>query len=73
MRLTWHCGTSPGKAAGLPVCELLGGSVRDRIPVYATGLYYTEDDFPDALTEEALGYAQAGFTGDENENWRQAS
>ena len=52
-----------GKAAGLPVCELLGGSVRDRIPVYATGLYYTEDDFPDALTEEALGYAQAGFTG----------
>ena len=52
-----------GKAAGLPVCELLGGSVRDRIPVYATGLYYTEDDFPDALTEEALGYVQAGFTG----------
>ena len=52
-----------GKAAGLPVCELLGGGVRDRIPVYATGLYYTEDDFPAALTEEALGYAQAGFTG----------
>lgn len=52
-----------GKAAGRPVCELLGGSVRDRIPVYATGLYYTEDDFPNALTEEALGYAAAGFTG----------
>jgi len=52
-----------GKAAGLPVCELLGGRVRDHIPVYATGLYYTEDDFPDPLTEEAVGYVRAGFTG----------
>lgn len=52
-----------GKAAGRPVCELLGGPVRDRLTVYATGLYYREDDFPAKLTAEALGYAEAGFPG----------
>lgn len=52
-----------GKAAGKPVSEMLGGGSRDRIPVYATGLYYLKDDFPDKLTAEAVGYAEAGFTG----------
>ena len=52
-----------GKVAGKPVSEMLGGGSRDRIPVYATGLYYLKDDFPDKLTAEAVGYAEAGFTG----------
>ncbi|MCH8223317.1 MAG: mandelate racemase/muconate lactonizing enzyme family protein [Chloroflexi bacterium] len=57
------CWDIAGKAAGKPVSELLGGGVRDRIPVYATGLYYLEDDFPEKLSEEALGYKAAGFKG----------
>lgn len=52
-----------GKLAGKPVFELLGGRVRDRVAVYATGLYYREDDFPGKLLDEAAGYAEAGFTG----------
>lgn len=52
-----------GKVAGKPVSEMLGGGSRERIPVYATGLYYLENDFPDKLTAEAVGYAEAGFTG----------
>ncbi len=52
-----------GKALGRPVCELLGGRVRDRVAVYATGLYYTQDEFPDRLLDEARGYVAQGFTG----------
>ena len=52
-----------GKASGLPIHELLGGRVRDRIAVYATGLYYTEGEFPDRLLNEARGYVDAGYTG----------
>ena len=52
-----------GKATGLPVCDLLGGRVRDRVAVYATGLYYTEGEFPTRLLEEATGYVEMGFTG----------
>jgi D-galactarolactone cycloisomerase len=52
-----------GKAAGLPVCEMLGGRVRDRIAVYATGLYYTEGEFPDRLLDEARMYVEMGFGG----------
>ena len=52
-----------GKATGRPVCELLGGKVRDRVAVYATGLYYTEGEFPDRLLDEARAYAAQGFTG----------
>lgn len=52
-----------GKAAGLPVNELLGGRVRDRIAVYATGLYYTEGEFPDRLLDEARMYVELGFQG----------
>ena len=29
---TWRCGTSPGKAAGVPLYRLLGGKRRDRAP-----------------------------------------
>lgn len=52
-----------GKQAGKPVWELLGGRMREAIPVYATGLYYTEDDYPDALFAEASGYLEQGFSG----------
>ncbi len=52
-----------GKAAGRPVSTLLGGPLRDSVAVYATGLYYQEGDFPEALSAEARSYAEAGFTG----------
>ncbi len=52
-----------GKATGLPICALLGGKVRDKVAVYATGLYYTKGEFPDRLLDEARGYVAAGFKG----------
>lgn len=52
-----------GKAAGLPVHALLGGRVREKVAVYATGLYYTEGEFPTRLIEEAEGYVRAGYKG----------
>jgi D-galactarolactone cycloisomerase len=52
-----------GKAAGKPVSELLGGGLHDRIAVYATGLYYVQDDYPDTMAAEAAGYVEQGFTG----------
>jgi D-galactarolactone cycloisomerase len=52
-----------GQAAGLSVSDLLGGRIRDRVPVYATGLYYTEGEFPDRLIAEARSYAEMGFLG----------
>lgn len=52
-----------GKATDLPVYALLGGKVRDKIAVYATGLYYTEGEFPDRLLDEARGYVAEGFKG----------
>jgi D-galactarolactone cycloisomerase len=52
-----------GKATGLPVCDLLGGRVWDKVAVYATGLYYTKGEFPDRLPAEARGYVEAGFKG----------
>ncbi len=52
-----------GKATGLSVSALLGGRVRDRVACYATGLYYTQGEFPHRLIEEAIGYVDAGFKG----------
>ena len=56
-----------GKARGLPVYELLGGKVRDRVCTYATGLYYVPSDLKDKtwsdFLEEAQGYADQGFSG----------
>ena len=52
-----------GKATGLPAHALLGGKVRNRVAVYATGLYYTEGEFPDRLLDEARSYVEQGFTG----------
>lgn len=52
-----------GKVAGLPVSDLLGGRMRDRVAVYATGLYYSDDENLDRLLAEARGYVEAGFKG----------
>jgi D-galactarolactone cycloisomerase len=52
-----------GKAVGLPIFDLLGGRVRDKVAAYATGLYYTEGEFPSRLLDEATGYVEAGFRG----------
>ena len=52
-----------GKAAGQSVAELLGGRLRDKVAVYATGLYYTAGEFPDRLLDEARAYVDEGFLG----------
>ena len=56
-----------GRSRGLPVYELLGGKVRDRICAYATGLYYVPSDLEDHtwydFLEEAQGYVDQGFSG----------
>ena len=52
-----------GIATGRPVCQLLGGRVRERVMAYATGLYYvpTAPDPTAARVEEARGYVAAGY------------
>ncbi|HEX2035215.1 MAG TPA: mandelate racemase/muconate lactonizing enzyme family protein [Chloroflexota bacterium] len=55
-----------GKAAGRPIHRLLGGALRDRVKVYATGLYRQErwdsfDAWREGLVAEALGYQAEGF------------
>lgn len=49
-----------GQALGVPVYELLGGRVRDSVPVYASKLYALRDH--DQLAEEARAYVDQGFT-----------
>ena len=48
-----------GRLLGQPVYNLLGGRMRDTIPVYASRLYATED--LEALAVEARGYLDQGF------------
>ncbi len=51
-----------GKLLGQPVHVLLGGRRRERVQVYATGMYFTEGgDLAAKLAAEAEGYAQQGF------------
>ena len=52
-----------GKALGVPVNMLIGGMIRDRVPVYATGLYYTKNEKDGRLSLEAQTYAEQGFLG----------
>ncbi|MEZ4622726.1 MAG: mandelate racemase/muconate lactonizing enzyme family protein, partial [Caldilineaceae bacterium] len=52
-----------GKVAEQPISALLGGRIRDKVAVYATGLYYTKNEFPTKLLDEARGYVDAGFKG----------
>lgn len=51
-----------GKALDLPIHRLLGGAFRDRVPAYASGLFWKDRSDPEgALADEARGYADAGF------------
>ena len=52
-----------GQVAAQPIAALLGGCVREKVAVYATGLYYTKDEFPTKLIAEAKGYVDAGYQG----------
>lgn len=49
-----------GKVRGLPIYQLLGGKVRDKVPVYATALYPEE---PSKVAARARGFADQGFQG----------
>jgi len=53
-----------GRATGAPVCELMGGRYRDRVPCYATGMYFKEmpeAELIETLVAEAAGYYEQGF------------
>ncbi|MCY3796176.1 MAG: mandelate racemase/muconate lactonizing enzyme family protein [Chloroflexi bacterium] len=51
-----------GKLLGQPVSTLLGGRRRERVKVYATGLYFIgTDDLVGKLVDEAKLYASQGF------------
>jgi D-galactarolactone cycloisomerase len=49
-----------GKVRGVPLYQLLGGKVRDRVPVYATALYPEE---PSKVARRARAFADQGFKG----------
>lgn len=54
-----------GKALSISVSELMGGRLREKIPCYATGMYFR--DIPEkelivSLVDEAVEYANQGFT-----------
>jgi D-galactarolactone cycloisomerase len=51
-----------GKAAGLAVHKLLGGS-HDRLPAIVIGGYYEDDKGIDGLIAEMVGYRDQGFAG----------
>jgi L-alanine-DL-glutamate epimerase-like enolase superfamily enzyme len=49
------------RAAGLPLCELLGTTGAATVPAYASGGYYLEGKTPARLAEEMAGYVKLGF------------
>ena len=51
-----------GKKAGLPIYNLLGGSCRDKIKMYANG-WYTVERSPEQFAERALTVKQKGYLG----------
>ena len=51
-----------GKALNVPVAELFGGRLRDRIPAYASGMNYLEGKEPEEhYPAEAAALAKQGF------------
>ena len=53
-----------GRAAGKPVCKLLGGAFRSHVRPYATGFYRARSRaFPASGVEEARRHRAAGFGG----------
>jgi galactonate dehydratase len=55
----WDC---IGKKAGLPVYQLIGGAVRDKIPAYANGWYKVERT-PEAFYQAAKKVVESGYKG----------
>lgn len=51
-----------GKALGVPVWQLLGGRVRDRVPCYANG-WFAPAVTPDEFAEKAKAAVAQGFRG----------
>jgi L-alanine-DL-glutamate epimerase-like enolase superfamily enzyme len=51
-----------GKAIERPVYALLGGALRQRVPAYATGFYYRDNERPDDLRREAALYLEKGYS-----------
>jgi galactonate dehydratase len=54
------CWDIVGKATGVPVYQLLGGRIRDRVPVYVNG-WYRCDRTPDAFAEAARAVVGKGY------------
>lgn len=55
-----------GRAAGLPICKLIGGRFRDRVPVYGYGMMLkreTPQDHIARFRDEAAAIREAGFVG----------
>ena len=51
-----------GKQLNQPASVLLGGRRRDKVKVYATGMYFTAaDDLPGRLIDEAKTYVDQGY------------
>ena len=50
-----------GQATERPVYALLGGALRQRVPAYATGFYYRDNERPDDLAREAALYLEKGY------------
>lgn len=53
------CWDIKGKVLGLPVYELLGGKCKDKLPTYASDIYWQEE--PNAMAESALRVVEAGY------------
>ena len=52
-----------GKLLGVPVCDLIGGRQRDRVPVYGSGGYFTLDaDQGAALERQLQGVKDQGLS-----------
>ena len=51
-----------GKALGVPVYQLLGGKVRDRVPCYANG-WFSPAKTPEQFAEKAKAAVARGFSG----------
>jgi len=54
------CWDIVGKALGVPVYQLLGGPIRDRIPTYANG-WYTVERTPDDIRDAARAAVTKGY------------
>ncbi|MCH2210542.1 MAG: mandelate racemase/muconate lactonizing enzyme family protein [Fuerstiella sp.] len=51
-----------GQALGLPVAELFGGRLRDRVPVYGSTMNYVEGEEPESLfPREAVTRVREGY------------